>query len=164
MTEGGVQTEKLTSHVTFQEVPLTEALIDSALPLLEAHYREIAHYQDIPLQIDRAVYLQAAAQGSVKVFLFLHEEVLQGYAVFFVRPNIHYAGSLQAVQDILYIAPRFRHQMYGAAFIRWCDLQLKEAGCQVVYHHMKDAHTYASTMKRLGYEQVETIWSRRLDG
>ena len=86
-------TELLSDRVTFTEQPLTAMLIDAARPLLEAHYREIAHYPDIPLVIDTAMYLQAAAQGMVHVYLFFDGPDLQGYAVFFVKHNLHYSTS-----------------------------------------------------------------------
>jgi GNAT superfamily N-acetyltransferase len=156
-------TELLSERVTFTEQPLTAELIDAALPLLEAHYREIAHYPDIPLVIDRAMYLQAAAQGMVRVFLFFDGPDLQGYAVFFVKTNMHYATSRQATQDILYLAPKYRGQLLGARFIDWCDAQLRKAGVQVVYQHVKTAHDFGPTLDRLGYERVEAIWARRLD-
>lgn len=156
-------TELLSDRITFAEVPMTEALLDAAMPLVEAHYREIAHYADIPLSVDTKLYAQAGAQGMCRVFLFLEEAAMQGYAVFFVKLNMHYATSLQAVQDVLYLAPKWRGQMLGARFIDWCDEQLRKAGVQVVYQHVKDAHDFGATLERLGYERVETIWARRLD-
>lgn len=156
-------TEPLSPTITFTEVPMTAELIDAAMPLLEAHYKEIAHYLDIPLAIDKAMYLQSAALGMVRTFLFMDDGVLQGYAVFFCKLNMHYATSLQAVQDVLYISPKHRGQLLGTRFIAWCDEQLRKSGVQVVMHHMKLAHDFGPTMERLGYEKVEVLWSKRLD-
>lgn len=147
----------------FVEEPVTEALIDEAMPLLEAHWREIAHYLDIPLQVDRAAYVQMAHGGHLRAYMFRDDGALRGYAVYMVRQNIHYMGSKQAVQDILYLAPDLRGQALGAAFINWCDEQLAAEGVQVVHHHVKLAHDFGPTLAQLGYEAVETIWSRRLD-
>jgi hypothetical protein len=156
-------TERVTPVIDFSEERLTPELLDAAMPLLEAHYREIAHYQDIPLSIDREVYLAAAASGQVRVFLCREDGALQGYAVFFVRANPHYSTSRQAVQDVLWLHPSLRHQMLGARFIAFCDEQLRRSGVQCVYHHVKLAHDFGSTLRRLDYEPVETIWVRRLD-
>jgi lysylphosphatidylglycerol synthetase-like protein (DUF2156 family) len=56
-----------------------------------------------------------------------------------------------------------RGHALGAAFIDWCDQQLRAEGVQVVSHHVKLAHDFGPTLARLGYEHVEAMWQRRLD-
>lgn len=129
-------------------------------PLLDAHYAEIAHYQDIPLLPDWAFY---RAAKTVRVFTARDQGDLFGYAVFFVAPNRHYTSSVQALQDILFIHPDYRGALLGRRFIDWCDQQLKAEGAQVVYQHVKKAHDFGPLLKSIGYEEVETIWARRLD-
>ena len=152
-----------TSIRDFVQADVTEALIDEAMPLLEAHWREISHYPDIPLSVDRDAYVAAARAGFIRAYLCREEGALRGYAVYFVRRHMHYTSSLTAVQDVLYLAPELRGQALGAAFIQWCDEQLWAEGVQVVTHHVKLAHDFGPTLAALGYEHVEAMWQRRLD-
>lgn len=127
--------------------------------LLNEHWREIAHYQDIPLQPDEQLYLTSPALRCFTA----REDSLVGYACFIVCPNKHYMGSLQAMQDVLFISPSHRKGLTGYRFIRWCDEQLKAEGVQVVYHHTKAAHDFGALLKRQGYEEVDRIYAKRLD-
>lgn len=153
-------------NVAFAREPLRDRLWDEALPLLVAHWREIAHYQDIPLDPDQAIYQSAADAGILRCYTVRRDASdrgeLMGYAIFFVRPNPHYCSSLQAVQDVLYISPSARGTT-GYRFIRWCDEQLRAEGVQAVYHHVKAAHNFGRMLERLGYECVDLIYARRLD-
>lgn len=148
----------------FTREPLHHALIDEMMPLLEAHWQEVAHYSDIPLDVDVETYLAAEASGAVRCFTarFAEGDSLAGYAVYTVRHNPHYRGSLQAVQDVLYLHPSVRGGM-GFKFIAWADEQLRGEGVQAVYHHVKVAHDFGKLLARQGYEMVDTIWAKRLD-
>jgi len=131
-------------------------------PLLYAHWREIAHYQDIVLNPDWDHYIAGDENGLLRCFTARDEEEdLVGYAIFWVRPNAHYKDSLQAAQDVLFIHPTRRG--FGAKFILWCDDQLAAEGVQAVYHHVKAAHDFGSMLERFGYEVVDLIYARRLD-
>jgi len=134
---------------------------EEAKPLLVEHYLEIAHYQDIPLEPDYASYASLEDAGITRVYTARNEGELIGYAVFFVRKNIHYSSSLQAIQDIIYIHPKYRGQ--GGRFIVWCDAQLKAEGVQVVYHHVKASHNWGPLLERIGYQLIDHIYGRRLD-
>lgn len=148
----------------FQREILTSAILDEARPLLEAHWKEIAHYPDIPLRPDRFQYLKMEDQGALRLFTIRDDAAaLVGYAVFFVRENIHYSTSKQAVQDILFLNPAHRKGRIGYRFISYCDEQLKLEAVQVVYQHVKTAHNFGPMLERLGYEPIDMIYGRRLD-
>lgn len=151
------------ANVEFGRAVFDQDLLDEMAPLLRGHFLEIAHYPDIPLDPDFAGYEAAAKSGGLRIFTARDGVRLVGYAVFFVRHNPHYKGSLQAVQDILYVDPSFRMGMTGYRFIRWCDGQLKAEGVQAVYHHVKEAHNFGAMLERMGYELVDLVYARRLD-
>lgn len=148
--------------MNFKREPLTSELFHEVMPLLEKHYHEIAHYKDIDLDPDIEQYLKLEEIGAIRCFIARDElEVMVGYAVYFIRHNIHYKSSLQALQDVIYIDPERRG--FGAQFILWCDEQLKAEGVQIVYHHVKNAHNFGPMLERLGYRLVDLIYTRRLD-
>lgn len=131
--------------------------------LLERHYHEIAHFKDIALDIDWPAYEQCEALGKLRCFAARVEEDLIGYVGYLVNHNPHYKGSLQAVQDVLYLAPERRGLFAGSRLIAYADRCLAAEGVQVVYHHTKAAFPIDSVLKRNGYELVDTLWAKRLD-
>jgi GNAT superfamily N-acetyltransferase len=138
---------------------------EDALPLFERHWQEIAHWHDIPLVPDTEAYERAEAAGMLRIYTVRGTDgSLYGYAMFFVRHNVHYATSLQAVQDVVFIAPEFRLGTLGMRLLRFADDQLRADGVQAVHHHQKLAHpALGKVLERQGYEAVETIWVKRLD-
>lgn len=156
--------------IRFASEPFTDDLVAEMFPLLLEHWREIAVYQDIPLEPDIAAYRANAEAGILRVFTARADlgepadviPLLVGYALFFVRPNPHYASSIQAAQDILFLHPSVRGGT-GYRFIAWCDDQLRAEGVQAVYHHVKAAHDFGILLERQGYEMVDKIYAKRLD-
>jgi GNAT superfamily N-acetyltransferase len=146
----------------FEREITTHDLCQEMLPLFQLHYQEIAHFQDIPLDPDFDQYVQMERAGFVRTYTARDDErKLVGYAVFFVRKNLHYKNSLQALQDILFIHPDRRG--FGVRFIIWCDRMLRMEGVQAVYHHVKEKHNFGPMLERLGYQLVDLIYTRRLD-
>jgi GNAT superfamily N-acetyltransferase len=139
-------------------------VINEIKPLLEAHYKEIAKYQDIPLMPEWEIYEKMDEIGVMKIFTCRHNDnnELIGYAIFFVKNHIHYKTCKTAMQDILFISPEYRGK--GMKFIMWCDDRLKEIGVQVVFHHVKETHNFGPMLERIGYELMDRIYTRRLDG
>lgn len=131
-------------------------------PLLIKHKEEIAHYQDIKLNPDMDRYERLEASNILKVYVARQSGEIVGYAAYFIMPSLHYKDSLQAAQDVLYIKPENRR--FGLSFIKWCDEQLNNQGVQVVYHHFKAKNNPEKLMQRLGYELIDLIYGRRLDG
>ncbi len=147
----------------FRKEELTENLWEELTPLLASHWAEISADLDIPLEPAKAVYFEAFAKGALRVYTYRDDSTseLYGYCVFMVAPNPHYASSLQAVQDILFIRQDKRGK--GWRFINWCDEQLHAEGVQKSYHHVKIAHDFGRMLERMGYVCIEKIYARRLD-
>ena len=182
----------MTHALRFAREAFNDALLAEMLPLLERHWAEVAHYTDIPLCVDASVYHAAEANGALRIYTARREttvrtgpfptaqrqelnagvvpvrgqservDQLVGYAVFFVRSNPHYALSVQAVQDVIYVAPESRGNT-GARLIQFADDELREEGAQAVYHHVKTAHNWGKLLERMGYEAVDVIYAKRLD-
>lgn len=135
---------------------------EEAMPLLIEHWKEIAHYKDIPLAPDFDLYRKLEDLGMVRCYTARDENnSLVGYAVYFIKANPHYKFSKQASQDILFVSKDRRGM--GGRFIKWCDEQLQLEKVQIVHHHVKCAHDFGPMLERFGYEKIESIYSRRLD-
>ncbi len=136
---------------------------DEMLPLMHAHYKEIAPFHDIELNPQKDRYV-ALCDASV-VYLFTarsHSGELIGYNSFFVSPHLHHENSLQALQDVIYISPE--HRGFGAKFISWCDGYLKSSGVQIVMQCLKATHNHGPMLERQGYKLLDLVYVRRLDG
>lgn len=150
------------AQIVFDRELLCQSLFDELMPLLAAHWKEVAVYQDILLNPDWEVYRKAEAGGSVRAYTVRRDGVLLGYSIYFLRSNPHYKQSLQAQQDVIFITPPARGRT-GFNFIKWCDEQLAIDGVAVVYHHVKVAHNFGPMLERIGYKLVDLIYARRLD-
>jgi hypothetical protein len=139
-----------------------ESCIEEAKPLLEAHYKEVSKYQDIPLDPDYDQYFQLEKLGIIRCYVARNSDgMMIGYAVYFIRANLHYKNHVMAVQDILFVKKEYRGT--GGRFILWCDEQLREDGAVVVYQHIKVDHDWSRLAERMGYEKIEYIYGKRLD-
>jgi GNAT superfamily N-acetyltransferase len=140
------------------------ALWPEIMPLLIAHKDEISNYPDIALDPDVEAYHEIEARGCLRCYTARLAGALVGYAIFFVRHNLHYKASLQAVQDVLFVMKEYRHGRVGLGLIQYATEQLRAEGVQVEYQHlkMKTPDTIA-LFHKLGYEDVDLIVAKRLD-
>lgn len=139
-----------------------EQFYRDALPLLERHRQEIAHF-DFPLDVDTQMYRTAEQNGGLRIYTTRINGRLIGYAVFFVRTNPHYRSSLQAVEDVLFIVPEERKGRLGLELVQYAEEQLKGEGVQAVYHHCKLAHPQlARLLEHEGYSEIERIFVKRV--
>ena len=145
----------------FAEEPITLELLEEVKPLLEKHWEEIAHYKDIPLDPDYELYLKMQSMGMIRAYSMRDGDAkLVGYAVYVVRPNLHYKKCLTATEDIIFVDPNKRG--YGMFLIKWCDEELKKIGVDMVLHHVKLAYDFSKALERIGYEKQDIILTRRL--
>lgn len=137
-------------------------ILEEIKPLLNLHWKEIAQYPDIILDPDYDQYLKMDELGLLKCYTLRDENnnELIGYALYFIKPHIHYKSCLVALQDILFI--RQDRRGHGRQFIKWCDDQLKELGVNLVSHHIKAKHNWGFVLEHMGYELMDLIYVKRL--
>lgn len=142
-----------------------EEWIKEGYSLFEEHYKEIAAYQDIPLDPDYNKYLLLADAGKLLILTAKLNGELVGYVIYVIDHATHYKGSLQAMQDVLFVKKDKRKSVLGCGYflLKKSEQVLKEMGVQVVYQHVKVAHDYSPLLDKLGYEKVETIHQKRLN-
>lgn len=153
-------TEVLT---TLQREPIAP-LWPELEPLLTEHWREIDPYPDIPMEANRSMYEWAETADKLRVYtLRTGAGELVGYAIYFVGLSPHYRASKQATHDVLYVRPDWRRGLIGLQLIQYADGQLRAEGVQVVYQKVRTCLDFSRLLERIGYEQIETVWARRLD-
>lgn len=151
---------------------LCDGLWEEVAPLLESHWHEVAHYDDIPLSPDRDAYRRVEASGCLRVYTARlgspapDRGRLIGYLAVFVHPNLHYSSSLCANQDVLFIDPAHRGSRAGVNLIKYAHDQLRSEGVQVLSQHVKarsDINVGPMLKRLLHYDLVDEIWAVRLD-
>lgn len=139
-------------------------LWDEVWPLLIEHFEEISANQDIPLNPDVERYNKLDDMGMLRCYTARADDgSIIGYALFMVSYNLHYAQSLQAIQDVIFLRKAERKGLAGYRLIKFADKMLRSENVQVVYHHIKAAHNFGKILERQGYRLVDLIYSKRLD-
>jgi GNAT superfamily N-acetyltransferase len=139
-------------------------LIEELTPILEEHYLELAHYQDIPLRPDLNSYWQAHNSGILRIYIVRRYGEAIGYNVVFMRRNMHYSTSPQAAQDILYVLKEHRGEGIGRRLVTFSNEQLASEGVQVLAHHVKVKHpALGHILETEGFELQEYVYTKRLD-
>jgi len=154
----------IATGVSYQRESVT-ALWAELAPILAMHWAEIGHNPDIPLDPDNALYDRMEAAGTLRLFTVRDEDWrLIGYACYFVTTSMHHRGSLQALQDGMFILPPNRRSGVGVGLVQHADAVLRAEGVQLVYLHTPIGADHIGRMlKGIGYREVETHYFRRLD-
>ena len=85
---------------------------------------------------------------------------MTGYAIFMITFHLHYARSLWAQQDVMYMDKKYRG-VAAYRFMNWIDEQLKKMGIMYVVRGVHVKNDYSRALERIGYEKVETNFMRR---
>lgn len=142
------------------------ALIAELMPLLQAHYHEVAHFTDIPLDPNWDLYEKIDKMGNLRVYTARIDGVLVGYEAFFVNRSMHYQSALYACEDVLFVDRSARGARIGIGLMQFAHASLKAAGVTVVMHHTKHREdlNLAPLYRRVGLEPIDDLWGKRLDG
>jgi GNAT superfamily N-acetyltransferase len=138
------------------------AVREEILPLLHAHWAEVAHYADMPLNPNWPWYEASEAAGQLRIFTARDGETLIGYAIYVIGPGLHYRDFTYANQDILFVLPEYRRGFTGRELLRFTEQALRADGVHLVLQHVKVAHDFGPLLRREGYEPIDTIWGKRL--
>lgn len=132
-------------------------------PLLELHWREVAHHQDkIKLAVDWDAYAAMEAAGALHLATARLDGKLIGYCIHFLRPHPHYRNDLHAFCDIYFVAPEHRRGGAALGLFRWVEKSLRAAGVKKATFIVKTAHDHGSIFVRMGYADTEHVYTRYL--
>ena len=137
--------------------------LEEVRPLLALHYEELALNKDcVPLDPQYGEYLKRDAQGMVMAVTLRDAGKLVGYFVGFVAPGLHYQTCLTLHLDIFWVHPEHRGKMGGVRLFRAVEAEAKRRGVQRMFVGSK-VHKDASWLfERLGYTEVERIYSKMI--
>lgn len=131
-------------------------------PLLEKHWNEIAQFKDFPLAPNWKLYDVLENQGLYKMFTARCEGKLIGYVSYTLQGHHHYATTLHAMDDVLFVDPEYRTGRLGLELIKFAEQELRKYGAKVIYHHTKAAHNIGKLFEHLDYELTDLIYAKKL--
>lgn len=141
------------------------AIKDEILPLLAAHWREIALDQDtVKLDPDWDAYTMLESAGIVYCITARHQGELVGYAVYLVVRNLHYKSIRVAENDLYYLDPAFRKGMAGVNLFRAAETILRSEGVDKIVNKVKIRHDVGRIFEKLGYTPIERVYMKTLGG
>lgn len=144
--------------VTAQVENLTQRL-EELKPLLPHHHKEIAIYQDrMPLDPDYGAYLAADARGELCFVTARKDGELVGYALFFVKPHLHYRRTLTATMDLIYLWPDHRLNGTGRLMGDVLMNELRRRGVGPVWGGSKYHCPIDGFWRAMGMERAETMF------
>lgn len=130
-------------------------------PLLIEHYREIAENTDvIPLDPDWEQYAALYTAGLLKIYAAEVANEIVGYSVWFVKPHIHYRSTIYAMNDLLYLSPKYRNTGLGLRLIAFSEAELAKLNVTKIMWHIKTRHDWSNILLRRGYAVEEKILAK----
>jgi hypothetical protein len=148
--------------VTFQHEKLFPGF-DEANKLLQAHWEEIAPYQDLfKLEPSVEAYQALEKAGALAIVTARDDGVLVGYFIMFCRPHPHYKSVMVAVEDIKFLSPNYRG-VTGLKMIKFAEQLARQLGCKVIFQRSKAKSEHGPMYARLGYDLIDEVYAKRLD-
>lgn len=150
-------------NLSAQVESLTERLeeLKAFFPL---HWEELALNRDmVPLDPQYQVYLERDALGMVCFVTLRCDGDLCGYFVGFVAPGLHYQSCLTCIMDIFWVNPSHRTGSAGIRLFRCVEAELKRRGVRRWVVGSKIAHDASALFRRLGFDPIETTYSKMLE-
>ena len=149
--------------IRYAHEPVTRALMEEAMPLVERQYAEVFHPCLPPLNMQIDVYEQVVALGMYHAFTARTETgELVGYASFFVQPMPQFGGVKSALEDGVYVHKGLRGRNIGGDLIDFAEGAFAAMGIEWVYQHAPEGHKFGSLLKHKGYAPVYTLHGKRL--
>lgn len=147
--------------IQFSTVKDIEIFFDEFRHMAAIHHQEINLF-GLQLGYSETFYKEIFEAKKYFLFQVRENDVLKGYAGFFVYNPTQHIDHIHAKQDILYLCPELRGIGAGTEFIKYCDECFTQMECSHVLHSVPASNDWSPLLERLGYHKLETIYSRSL--
>ena len=144
----------------YAQEPIAKILADGA-DMMQRHWEEIKIY-DTPLNIDHDKYATLENAGMLWCLGVRDNGKLIAYAVFIVTTHLHYAQTLFAMNDAVFVEPSYRKSGVGVRLFKACEERLKKLGVCRITWHIKTTNNWVPMMERLGYRIDDIIVSKEV--
>lgn len=147
--------------MTVEKVMEAKAEIEALLP---HHYDELTLHKEIAkLEPDWNLYRRAEESGSLFFLAVREDGKLVGYAVFFIKQNLHYKGMRTASNDVLFLASEYRQGSTGLKLIKSFERELKQREVDLILCHAKQGTVLGELLITIGYGVEDIILGKVLE-
>ena len=143
--------------------PISELAKIEIMPLLHAHRDEVGFFKEEKISPYWELYDSLQREGVLRFFTARENDILVGYALFYIMRDPHFKNSTKAIQDLTYLSPKHRNGLNGYNFIKWVIAQMKRENIHSVYLHVTPSLDYSKILKRLGLENMGNVYGMRLN-
>ena len=130
--------------------------------LFPLHYEELCVTKDFPLSPDYEAYKRLADAGMLRCITVRADGEMIGYAVFFIRPHMHYSTCKTAFEDLYYIRPDYRKGRVGIRLFKYAEDVLKSIGVNRIIMHTKIHMDNSKLFEYLGYKWTDKLFTKIL--
>lgn len=145
---------------------LLNSLRDDGLDdLVREHWREVGvHKREVPLVCDWDRYQALEDSGVLKILAARKGDALIGYNSFLVMPGLHYATTIHAHGDAIFVTKRYRKTGAGVFLIDRAETALADMArpgyVRIIYHDKAHLEYLGPVLRKRGYGAIETIYDK----
>ena len=129
-------------------------------PLTIDHIAEVGPFQ-FEFQIDWDKFYAMQRFGAARLFVAREGKKMVGYSVYLISPHTHFATTIFAMQDALYLVPEHRGNGIGTRFIRFCEEQLADS-CDAITQAVTPELDFSELLAKSGYAPLENLYVKNL--
>lgn len=129
--------------------------------LLELHWELIAlNKESIKLNPNWAEYVRLDEAGILKLYTARQDGKLVGYFAVTVNTSLHYQDHKFATNDVIFIHPDYRNGSAGYKLIKYAEDQLIQMDVSLMIMNTKIHQPFDKLLERMGFKQIERIYSK----
>lgn len=142
---------------------ILQTAFSDALELFKLHWDEVALNKDfIELNPNYEAYQACEQNESLKIFTAREDGQLVGYFAVIITRSLHYADHKFANNDVIFMHKDHRKGSASIKLIKFAMECLKEDGVSMLMMNVKVHRPYDIILKRLKFDHVENVYSKRL--
>jgi len=145
-----------------KHLPLNPTLL-GLQDLFEQHYEEVYEGRNpFPPNPDLDMYERMESVGMAFGLFAFYEEIIVGYSVNFLAPNMHSKGFVTCNNDVLFVDPLFRDTPLGIRLIKETEKYAKSQGAALMVWNTPLNTSLVKILPRLGYNPIEAVMCKEI--
>lgn len=128
--------------------------------LWKMHWKEVYGTDDVNIWEEH--YIACEKTGMLLTLFAYYEDVIVGYSVNFIAPNLHKKPHITCTNDALYVDPVFRDSSLGLKLIKETEVKGKERGASLMVWHAPINTNLIHILPRRKYKTEEMVFSKEL--
>lgn len=142
------------SGITFHEELMSD-IIEELPPLFEEHYNEVGAFGGLKVGLDVQwrVYKILEEKEMLHFITVRKGDKLVGYYVSIIAPHLHFADTIVAENDTIFISKKYRTGRIGIDLIKYAG-KLLGGLCKVVLLNLPAGKAYTRLASRAGFTLI----------